>query len=91
MSKFLITGATGFVGRAVCRTLRAEGLQARLRELEADFAGEPEPGEALVELLLDAKRRSVMGRAAAQRAVERVGSARLVSDHAVFYRRLMES
>jgi glycosyltransferase involved in cell wall biosynthesis len=47
--------------------------------------------EALVELLLDGERRSVMGRAAAQRAVERFGSARLVSDHAVFYRRLMES
>lgn len=47
--------------------------------------------EALVELLLDGERRSIMGRAAAQRAVERFGSARLVSDHAVFYRRLMES
>ena len=47
--------------------------------------------EALVELLLDGERRSVMGRAAAQRAVERFGSARLVSDQAVFYRRLMES
>ena len=46
---------------------------------------------ALVELLLDAERRSVMGRAAAERAVERFGSARLVTDHAVLYRRLMES
>ena len=46
---------------------------------------------ALVELLLDAERRSVMGRAAAERAAERFGSARLVTDHAVLYRRLMES
>ncbi len=46
---------------------------------------------ALVELLLDAERRSVMGRAAAERAAERFGSARLVPDHAVLYRRLMES
>ena len=46
---------------------------------------------ALVELLLDAERRSVMGRAATERAAERFGSARLVTDHAVLYRRLMES
>ena len=46
---------------------------------------------ALVELLLDAERRSVMGRAAAERAAERFGSARLVTDHAVLYRRLIES
>jgi glycosyltransferase involved in cell wall biosynthesis len=46
---------------------------------------------AMVELLLDADRRSVMGRAAADRAVARFGSARLVTDHAVLYRSLLES
>ena len=46
---------------------------------------------ALVELLLDGERRLVMGRAAAKRAAERFGSARLVTDHAVLYRRLIES
>ena len=45
---------------------------------------------ALVELLLDPDRRAVMGRSAAERAVERFGSARLVSDHASLYRRLLD-
>ena len=47
-------------------------------------------GAALVELLLDPDRRTAMGQSAARRAVERFGTARLVSDHASLYRRLLD-
>ena len=60
----------------------------RLRLLEAATAGDL--GAALVELLLDPDRRTAMGQAAARRAVERFGTARLVSDHASLYRRLLD-
>ena len=47
-------------------------------------------GAALVELLLDPDRRTAMGQSAARRAVERFGTARLVSDYASLYRRLLD-